>query len=412
MTDRRRLVEAVGAEELRWIWERVHARVLQGQECRTTIRLPSPTEAQRSAVARLLGRIPRGAGLGVQLEELEKRLREAGLAGSLAEAAGVVLGKDAGHLRDRSNEEVRSWSAAVASAAGQAEAAGGAVRVVVREAIGTGLLRRLSGRSVAVSARLVEGLLRLSERLPARGVPLAQLAAEVAGDAHALDEGAALGALGTRLAATLGGVGGWEEPEGRREAWAKAGVLCDELSAPALALNLTSGEDGPLGQVIRTHAAVGEPLRISIRQLVRSPPGFAVMSGARVFVCENPTVLAAAANALGRDCAPLVCTEGMPRTAVRMLLELLAKAGAAIAFHADFDWAGVRIGNLIGERHGACAWRMSAADYLAGPPGPALGVAKVAARWEETLLPRMLERGVAVHEEAVLPGLLEDLRGR
>ena len=32
-----------------------------------------------------------------------------------------------------------------------------------------------------------------------------------------------------------------------------------------------------------------------------------------VFVCENPSVVAAAADRLGRRCRPLLCTEGSPR---------------------------------------------------------------------------------------------------
>jgi uncharacterized protein (TIGR02679 family) len=96
-----------------------------------------------------------------------------------------------------------------------------------------------------------------------------------------------------------------------------------------LTLGLCGEGDGVTDRALRLHADAAEPYRLTTRQLLREPPRLA--SSATVYVCENPTVVAAAANRLGAACAPLVCLEGQPRTAARVLLGLLAGAGARLA---------------------------------------------------------------------------------
>jgi uncharacterized protein (TIGR02679 family) len=128
-----------------------------------------------------------------------------------------------------------------------------------------------------------------------------------------------------------------------------------------------------------------------------------------VYVCENPNVVAAAAHRLGARSAPLVCVEGQPKTAARLLLTGLAAAGVRLAYHGDFDWPGLRIANLIIRRHGAVPWRMNAADYARAAGGSLLEGLPVDAVWDERLRPAMQAAGRAVHEEQVLADLLADL---
>jgi hypothetical protein len=59
-------------------------------------------------------------------------------------------------------------------------------------------------------------------------------------------------------------------------------------------------------------------------------------------VCENPAVVAAAADRLGDRCRPLVCTNGQPFGAARRLLTSLA-AGAELRVRAGDDPAGQQI---------------------------------------------------------------------
>jgi uncharacterized protein (TIGR02679 family) len=121
----------------------------------------------------------------------------------------------------------------------------------------------------------------------------AQLAVAALGDAHALDAGSPAATLVLTALRQLAAA----EPdiESTREQWAAAGVLVNELARPALALNLP----GPTG------AEAGEPTYLSLRRLLRSPPAWGVI-GCPVFVCENPNLLAIAADQLGPRCAPLV----------------------------------------------------------------------------------------------------------
>jgi uncharacterized protein (TIGR02679 family) len=190
--------------------------------------------------------------------------------------------------------------------------------------------------------------------------------------------------------------------------WARAGVLVNELARPALFLNL------PVRHRERVANPLGEPGYASLRLLLRSPPAWAV-DGSEVFICENPNLLAIAAQQLGERCAPLVCTDGMPAAAQRTLLAQLADAGARLKYHGDFDWPGLQIGNHVIRVCGARSWRFGATDYqhalgcashaehrLAGMP--------VAASWDALLAPAMQARGLALAEEGLAAVLLQDLQ--
>ena len=67
------------------------------------------------------------------------------------------------------------------------------------------------------------------------------------------------------------------------------------------------------------------------------------------YVCENPNLVAIAADALGPHCAPLVCTDGMPAASQRAVLSQMVCAGARLRYHGDFDWPGIAIGNAVVE---------------------------------------------------------------
>jgi uncharacterized protein (TIGR02679 family) len=148
--------------------------------------------------------------------------------------------------------------------------------------------------------------------------------------------------------------------------------------------------------------------------LLRSPPVWTV-ADREIYICENPNLLAIAADQLGARCAPLVCTDGMPSAAQRTLLTMLAKAGACLRYHGDFDWPGLHIANHVIRTYGARPWRFCAADYeaavssapctehrLIGPP--------VAASWDSALTPAMQTHGLPIAEEGLAASLLQDLR--
>jgi hypothetical protein len=99
-----------------------------------------------------------------------------------------------------------------------------------------GTLKRLSRGDLAGAAILMESALRVVLRSADREILLANLAAEGAGDSHALDRGQPLATLCLRAFAALHGIDGQRGAEARRKAWMTAGVIIDDLSAPVLGL--------------------------------------------------------------------------------------------------------------------------------------------------------------------------------
>jgi uncharacterized protein (TIGR02679 family) len=398
--DMERLKATLGKPELQWLVDRLRAKLERGEllESRVTLTYPSP--AQRDAVSRLFGKRPSNTGpIAVQLSELERLLRDGEICATLREAVEGLAGP-VRNLREEHCLLEENWRTIFDEAGDRVHHDAG-LTAWIEGLERAGLLRRLGG-GPAQAKKLLESAMEIAERLPARGIPLAELAAVSTGDSHALDAGRPLAALLMQLASD-------SEIEDRRDIWASFGVLCDELSAPVLTLNLLSKSDGIAARALRLHAEVGEPYRLSTRQLLRETPAFDVAGNATIYVCENPTVVAAATLRLGAKSAPIVCTEGQPRTACRLLLKRLTESGNTLAYHGDFDWPGIQIANVIYRRHGFRPWRFSAADYcrasgsllLTGPP--------IEASWDPDLRRAMVESGHAIHEEQLLETLLLDL---
>lgn len=175
----------------------------------------------------------------------------------------------------------------------------------------------------------------------------------------------------------------------------------------------TPGQRSAVDRLLGRRPSRGQSLTLSLGTLEDVLRHGELAGDLRVHVCENPAVVAAAAHRLGSRCAPLVCLEGQPTTAARVLLERLRAAGCPLVYHGDFDWSGVRIANLVMARHAARPWRFRAADYLAVvrrrlDARPLEGRA-VEAAWDADLAPAMARAGVAVFEEQVIEDLLADL---
>ena len=105
----------------------------------------------------------------------------------------------------------------------------------------TGLVRRIT-RTAEEAAPLLTALARLLPHLPASPPrSLSAFAAQHTGDAHALDPGP-LATLTLDAVRALTGTAPGGDTQSRRDAWAAAGLLLDELSSQVLALNLP-GDD-------------------------------------------------------------------------------------------------------------------------------------------------------------------------
>jgi uncharacterized protein (TIGR02679 family) len=131
-----------------------------------------------------------------------------------------------------------------------------------------------------------------------------------------------------------------------------------------------------------------------------------------VSICENPVVAAEAADRLGPAAAPLVCVGGQPRVAATTLLRNLAENGVKLRYHGDFDWGGLRIGNVVFARLPLVPLRFDAAAYRQaarnGTGSPHTGK-PTACRWDPDLGTAMQRIGLAVEEERVIDDLLGDL---
>lgn len=420
--DEARLRRLLGGAELANLRRRLRARYEKGTSLEE-FTLTDLDFVERRALAGLLGRPAMAANsMRVRRSELDEALSRAGIASTLREALELLDGP----LHDRRAAQIareRAWDATLSRVEEPRLAA------LLTTVVGIALVKRLSGSDPAQAESLLMQTARVLARLPGHGTSLAQLAAEVLGDSHALDIGRPVATLVLRACAVRLATGAAESSPSRdsgespRDRWARQGVTVNELALPALCLNLPTraGFENGHGQPQRTTppdmtpalglSLPGEPMHISLRRLLRRPPDWDA-AGRDVFVCENPNIVAIAADRLGTFCAPLACTDGMPSAAQQTLLTQLASSGAKLRYHGDFDWAGLAIGNFVIREFGAEPWRFGAADYLSacGTHGVELrDDERVIAGWDDHLTDVMSQQGAVVHEEAVVETLLTDL---
>jgi uncharacterized protein (TIGR02679 family) len=419
-----RLQRLLGGAHLASLRKRLRQRFERAPaaEAIDRFRIDQLTADEYAALAALLGRAPRlSNSLQVDVRIIDASLQHAGVAASLRDALEKLDGPIVHAASERSRRQAL-WADVVASCTHPALA------TWLQAPANLGVLKRLANAEPATAARLCSRADAVLARLPAGGITRSQLAAEVLGHAHALDGGQPTAAVVLAVwrkfvlpatddeevdvaagsAASETSIGNGEEPA--RDIWAKAGVLVNELARPALYLNLPS-QDGP-----NCGAPPGEPAYASLRFLLRSKPSWNV-AGRAVYVCENPNLIAIAADHWGALCAPLVCTDGMPAAAQRCLLAQLVKAGARLCYHGDFDWPGLRIGNHVMREYGAQPWRFGAPEYVAAVnaaprPGQPLAGREVLATWDTELSAAMRAHGLAIDEEAVAALLLTDLEDR
>jgi len=416
--DADRVRRLLGDDALAWLVDRARSRWEQGQPLGAVLRLASPTPEQREALAGLLGRRARATGaLSVRVEDVEHVLRQADAAPDLRSAVEVL----AGPLHDRSQQRAQRealWEKAyeVCDVLGERRPVLAAWASHLRA---TGQLRRLAADGPE-GVRLAEAAACVIEELPLPAPELrGRLARRLLGNAHGLDDDRPVTTLVLRASAHLAaeaGDGVQATPTGaawRRRVWAAVGVEVGDLAGPVLTLGLPGDVRTVTGRVLSAWREAGQPVHLSVRQLTLDPPQWS-LAGVDVFVCENPSVVSVAADALAERSAPLVCTNGQPSTAVAVLLDLLVAAGARLRYHGDFDWGGMQIATLVLHRWPATPWRFTATEYgdaiRAGLGGAHLDPGRATASpWDPQLAAAMTRSGVAVEEEAVVDVLVDDL---
>ncbi|MBL8915430.1 MAG: TIGR02679 family protein [Archangium sp.] len=399
--------------DLHAVLAQVHeALEARGIERARTLTLLELSQSERRSLANLCGwrEVPRAPRVRVSLAELDKALRESAVGVGVAELVARLFGPIADRRTERAGAIAARdalWSRARESVEHRPE-----LLPWLDDLRRHGRVARAATLSGTSEDVMLERTLAVVGRLPATGFLLPVFALETLGDSHALDAGEPLSSLVLRAAAALRSSPPPTNAVERRRLWADVGVACDSLSADVLSLGLRPVGEGLLARHLREASEAGHPRRTTLRELQREQ--IALRPGTVVSVCENPSVVAAAADRLGDRVRPLVCVEGVPSTAALRLLAGLLESGATVQFHTDFDWGGLRIGNvLLDHLQTAQPWRMGASDYeqavernhgiseLAGTP--------VDASWNPTLSSLLARSGVAVLEEAMIDELLEDL---
>lgn len=402
--DRERLERLLGGAANERLRRRLRERLLAGGTGAVT--LTRATDAERTAVERLLGRPPRrGRTLSVDPAALSDTLNRAGIAADLRQALETLDGPLHDPAAARAASRAR-WQTIIEHARPEANRLG--CEAWLETIAQRGLLKRLARGDHERGHELLNGALTVLAALPGRGINRSTLAARCLGDAHALDRGQPVAALVRHALKHRRAA----QPADERSLWAEAGVLVGgDISSTVLAYQLPARGTGANAEVTAVLNRRAEPVYLTLRQLLRQPTDWAV-AGRDVYVCENPTIVAEAAEQLGTTCAPLIATSGRPGAAVFTLLEQLVDAGARLRVRADLDWAGIGIANSLFARFEATPWHMDGRTLQAhaNHPGRPLEGTAVGADWAPDLAAALQRRGTALEEEQLLATLLDDLR--
>jgi uncharacterized protein (TIGR02679 family) len=415
------LREYLAAAPLLPLWASVRERLERnGHAVQGSVVVPFDDEGA-DRLAGLLGR-PVGTGAArVRLAELDAALRASAAGRGLVTVVAELTG---GALRNRPAEReaaragrqelwaqldellvkyglagqdwVPSWSEWLRRSGVLTRLSAGAARVTLATTVQV-LARVLGGTRVLGDAELPIGEL---------SVGLAELASEVTGDAHGLDDGVPAAALVLRaLAFTLDCEAAGSAAE-RRLLWQRVGVATDEISGSVITWGLRPPGADRWSAMMRERADLGLVTHLTVHELQRA--GDLAPAGEIVHACENPQVLQRFAAA-GVERA-VACFSGNPAAAGTVLL-----GRADVRYHGDFDWPGIAIARRVFER-GALPWRLGRDDYAEAverlPAASRLGLSgrAEATPWDEELGRAMAAADVVVHEEAIIEVLLGDLR--
>ncbi len=271
----------------------------------------------------------------------------------------------------------------------------------------SGAVTRLPGGQASVVLSVAVQVLARVLSDDRAAVGLAELASEITGDAHGLDNGYPAAALVLRGIACALGVAPAASAAERRSLWQCVGVSTDEVSGTVITWALRPPGDDRWSGMMRERADLGLITHLTVHELNRSFD--LTRPGELIHACENPQVLQGLAAA-GVD-RPVACMSGNPAAAGTALI-----ARSTVCYHGDFDWPGIAIARRIFSL-GAQPWRFGLFDYAAGverlPPDNRLGLTgrAQATPWDEGLRTAMTAADVAVHEEAIIDQLLTDLSG-
>ncbi|MEM9364861.1 MAG: TIGR02679 family protein [Planctomycetota bacterium] len=393
--------------------ERLDKRLGQRDDLSGNVTISDASAQTVDAITGLLGKTPTRSGrITLRLQDLDKAIKHA-TGVDLAGALTIILGRPPSHPATDRRAEQEHWDQARTRWMEGWQDTSDDVLCLLRSYPKTRELIRITDQDLESARALMEDLRRCLTRLPLPSpAPLPIFATETLGDAHALDGDRTFHRLLRDAIEALHGDPSSENRKRTRDVFGDVGIVLDELASTVLVLNLRPRPDGWVGRYLNDAALAGEPIRLTFRQLGRNGLRFDA-EHALVSVCENPSVMATAADQLGASCRPLICVEGFPSHAALALIGQIIRAGNVCRYHGDFDPAGIQIAHGLIVDHGMKSWRMDAEDYESVVAKSTLTfpdrIGVIPTPWSPTLQMSLQEHRTGAIEEMVLETLLEDL---
>lgn len=399
--NKKRLIKIFGSEDWDWCRFRLRKTFESGKTLPNSICLNKPSTSERRAYNAFFSKAGYQGALRVNTKTLEQELKTAFHTPNLLAALEICDGPLTNRLA-LEEQEKKNWQ----KVQDDALTALPHLAEKISKSFEQGIWRRLSAGNLEQAQTWVNALKNLHSTLSKeRNIMLTVLAARICGDAHALDRGQALGRLAIKIFCNQqqhDNVLSW------RQNWRSLGVIPPETTAPVLCHGIQWPKLG-LGDLWNQSTALGEPLRLTFRSLEHAPTP---LSKNPVYICENPTIIEAAARRLGTRCHPIICSDGQASSAAIKLIQMLEQAGAQLFYHGDADWPGIAIANnLFQQFHTIKPWRFNAEHLLQAHEllGPKLEGTPIEATWDTAFSKALSKRGRALHEESTLELLLSDL---
>ncbi|MFF7282344.1 TIGR02679 family protein [Streptomyces griseorubiginosus] len=406
------------------LWQGARKRLeSNGVQATGSLRLTAMNAQERNDLSLLLGKPLTGAAVTIRLDVLDARLRASaaglGLRQTLEELGPPLTDRRAARADVAARRE-QVWSSLASSLDASPLADQEWPRqwydLLHRAGVPRGVTPEAAIWTLQQAVQVLTALLGPEgpERNSTRG--RGELAAMTTGSAHGLDDGTWLARLVQRGVALAHGTEFPDDAAGRRALWRLVSVTPDEVSSTVLTYGLRPDGEGWRERALRERADHHAEVHVTPRDL--HDLRLQLPAATLIHICENPRVVEAAADAACLQ--PLVCTSGSAATVVFTLLDALAATGCRFAYHGDFDWPGIALANRVIRRYEAEPWRMGTADYehlaarsqAEGIPQLALDGQPVNADWDPDLAHAMIALGVALHEEATLDLLVDDLSRR
>jgi len=384
-------------------WSKIRERFEKsGLVATGRVEVKTATRDQRHAVGALLGQSITRSYVRIDLADLDQRLRDRSGVGGLLETLTALHGKAPEDRPAARANRAAARQIPLDRAAELVDTPWASDWIAGLRRIGLLTAREDALRTIEDAAVVLNELVVPTVHPQSR----VELAARLLGNAHALDRDRLLHRVVLRGLAAAAGADVPDATADVASLWSRFGVEPDLLSRTCLVLGLRA--TGAVGERLRLAADSGDPVHVTEWDIRRLRAIGATDRG--VLVCENPRVLEAIAESadLGHV---VVCTSGEPNLVVAGILGRLREGGSRLRYHGDFDWPGIGIANRIRESYSAEPWLMTADDYVSAVrrENPELGPNVVEPTWDADLGAAMRRHDRAVHEESVLPRLLEEL---